>query len=253
MYHSITFGDKNTWDDWKLVPASRPVFNPPSLKKRTVDIPGADGFLDLSEALTGYPVYENREGSFDFYVMNGFKEWYQAFSDISDYLHGQSMHAILEDDREFYYDGRFTVNEWRSEKDYSRIVIDYSVNPYKWSIHHSLEGWEWDPFNFRTGVITLGFFRNIDVPAQGKHVTFDKTLLGRAPVCPKFIINGAANQGMRIHYTNSTLNVSVDVEANRNGTFQFPEIVFYGDSVSLDFQCNSGTGKVSIDFRQGRL
>ena len=73
MYHSINFGNKNTWDDWKIVPASRPVFKSPALKKKTIEIPGADGFIDLSESLTGYPVYSNREGSFEFVVMNDFK------------------------------------------------------------------------------------------------------------------------------------------------------------------------------------
>lgn len=28
MYHSITIGDKNTWDDWKMIPVSRPVVAP---------------------------------------------------------------------------------------------------------------------------------------------------------------------------------------------------------------------------------
>ena len=76
MYHSITFGDKNTWDDWHLIPSSRPLFNPPTPKTKYQDIPGANGKLDLSEALTGYPVYDNRIGSFEFYVMNGYQEWY---------------------------------------------------------------------------------------------------------------------------------------------------------------------------------
>ena len=86
MYHSITFGDKNTWDDWQIVPSSRPVFNPPSLKRKLLDIPGADGSIDLSESLTGSPVYTNREGSLEFIVMNGYKQWYQAYSDSMDYL-----------------------------------------------------------------------------------------------------------------------------------------------------------------------
>ena len=33
-----------------------------------------------------------------------------------DYLHGQTMRAILEDDPEYFYEGRFTVNAWKSEK-----------------------------------------------------------------------------------------------------------------------------------------
>lgn len=127
LYHSITFGDKNTWDDWRLVPASRPLFNPPAQKVKTLDIPGGDGVIDLSQALTGYPVYQNRTGSIEFIVMNDFKPWHMAYSDIMDYLHGQTMRAILEDDPEYFYEGRFTVNAWKSEKDWSRLVIDYDV------------------------------------------------------------------------------------------------------------------------------
>lgn len=80
MYHSITFdfgekNKKNTWDDWHLVSTSRPVFNPPAQKVKTIDIPGGDGVIDLSQALTGYPVFQNRTGSFEFIVPNGFEPW----------------------------------------------------------------------------------------------------------------------------------------------------------------------------------
>ena len=58
MYHSITIGDKNTWDDWHLIPTTRPLFAPPGVKKNIVSIPGGDGSLDLTEALTGRPTYK---------------------------------------------------------------------------------------------------------------------------------------------------------------------------------------------------
>jgi hypothetical protein len=78
LYHSVTFGDKNTWDDWRLVPASRPVFNPPAQKVKTLEIPGGDGVIDLSQSLTGYPVYQNRTGSIEFIVMNDFIQNYNS-------------------------------------------------------------------------------------------------------------------------------------------------------------------------------
>src|SRR5690625_7190522 len=98
MYHSITFGDKNTWDDWHLIPSKRPSFNPPTVKSQYVDIPGGNGVLDLTESLTGYPLYNTRTGSWTFYVENGFKPWDELYSEISNYLHGQKLRAILEDD-----------------------------------------------------------------------------------------------------------------------------------------------------------
>ena len=38
------------------------------------------------------------------------------------------------------------VNAWKSEKDWSRITIDYDVGPYKWSVLSSTDDWLWDPF-----------------------------------------------------------------------------------------------------------
>lgn len=252
MYHSITFGDKNTWDDWQIVPSSRPVFNPPSLKRRLLDIPGADGSIDLSESLTGYPVYENREGSLEFIVMNGYKEWYQAYSDIMDYLHGRTMRSILEDDREYFYEGRFTINEWKSSKDRSRIIIDYNLGPYKWLTHASLDDWEWDTFNFYTGIIPANRFKNIFVTESYVAHIFDKSLFGRAPVCPSFIVSTVSGNGMHIRFINNKLGIDI-TKLVQNGTTQIPDFLFLGDTVTVYFKCVSGTGTVSINFRQGRL
>lgn len=131
MYHSVTFGNKNTWDDWFLIPSSRPVFNPPEVKTNYLEIPGSDGVLDLTAALTGSPNYSNRTGSFEFIVDNGHKEWFEIYSEISNYLHGQVMKAILEDSPDYYYEGRFSVKEWKSDPTHSLITIDYNVDTYK--------------------------------------------------------------------------------------------------------------------------
>ena len=64
-------------------------------------------------------------------VMNGYKPWLETYYDIADYIHGQKMRAVLEDDPHYYYEGRFSVNSWKSDKDWSKITIDYNVSPYK--------------------------------------------------------------------------------------------------------------------------
>jgi hypothetical protein len=153
--HSITFGDKNTWTDWHLIPSTRPVFNPPSLKSKYIDVPGADGLLDLSTLFTGRPIFGNRIGSLEFIVANDYLRWEDTYSEIANYLHGQSMHAILDDDPDFFYEGRFAINEWKSDRNFSLITIDYTLAPYKKDLIGSLEAddWEWDPFDFETGII----------------------------------------------------------------------------------------------------
>ena len=104
-YHSITIGEKNTWDDWHLVPTSRPKFNMPNVKTNYVDIPGGDGVIDLTTTLTGRPVYGNRQGSFEFLVMNDYGDWYERYSDIAMYLHGKEYRVVLDDDPDWYYEG----------------------------------------------------------------------------------------------------------------------------------------------------
>lgn len=144
MYHSITFGDKNTWTDWHLVPSSRPVINPPKPKVQYVDIPGADGSIDITESLAGRPVFEDREGSLEFIVLNDFNvdnynyNWIDVYTSIMQYLHGRRMKMILEDDPNYYYDGRFTVNSWKSDQNNSTITIDYRVSPYKYEVTNAI-------------------------------------------------------------------------------------------------------------------
>lgn len=253
MYHSITFGDKNTWDDWRLVPASRPLFNPPPQKTKVIDIPGMDSVIDLSQALTGYPIFGNRTGSLEFIVMNDFKAWQVAYSDIMGYLHGQNMHAVLEDDPEYYYEGRFTVNSWKSEKDRSRITIDYDVSPYKRSAQSSIDDWHWDLLNFQNGVIQQPVFREIAVTTALTEINIPAALYGVAPVCPNFIVNSSSGYGVYIRFVNPHLDTDV-TKLLSDGTTRIPEFIFYGNEGStLYLQCNTGTATVSIDFRQGRL
>lgn len=131
VYYSLTFGDKNTWDDWKLIPTSRPVFSPPSVKTNYIDMPWSDGQVDLAAQLLQGAVYGNRRGSIDFIVTDQTRNWAEIYSEIMNYLHNQPMTVKMEEDPTFVYRGRFFVNEWRSDPAYSRIVIEYDVMPFK--------------------------------------------------------------------------------------------------------------------------
>lgn len=234
MYHSITFGEKNTWDDWHLIPSSRPLFNPPGVKTNYVDIPGGDGVLDLTTALAGRALYNNRTGSIEFYVENGFKDWTALYSEIMIYLHGQKMRAILEDDPAYYYEGRFNVNAWKSDKDRSVITIDYDVGPYKKDIYGSTDEWLWDPFNFETGIIR--YYK--DIPING---TYMVVVIGDVmPICP-FIICSAS--GMSVTFEGETYELE-------KGTQTIYEIVLKNGENQLTFR---GNGSVTIQMGGGRL
>lgn len=236
MYHSITYGEKNTWDDWHLIPSSRPVFNPPSTKTQYVDLPGGNGQIDLTEALTGYPVYENRTGSHEFYVENGYKEWSDLYSEIMNYLHGKSMEAYLEDDPYYVYVGRFEVNEWKSDKWNSVITIDYNVYPYKKERNSSLDDWLWDPFDFENGVIRE--YKSLSVSGS-LTLKIPPTV---EPISPTIIVSNSSGE-FKVAIKGKTYTL-------QNGTNYLPDVTISTEEINMVF---TGTATVSVDLRGGKL
>lgn len=253
MIQSIIFGDKNTWDDWRLLPVSRPVFTPPTVKTNYIDVPGGNGLLDLSESLTKYPVYNNRTGSFKFRVMNDYMPWADRYSEIMGYLHGRTMRAILTDDPDYFYQGRFSVDSWDSGDTWSEITIGYNVNPFKWSVLSSTDReplWIWDPFNFDTGIITFSSI-SINSPSSWITYTFMSDFFGDVPTSPTITISDAPATGIDIQFINTYLNIDETLNF-KNGTTPVPDFIFYGqiNEYTMRFK---GTGAISIDFRVGRL
>lgn len=155
--HSITFGPgpfseygklngKNTWEDWYLIPASRPDVTEPEVYRKLISIPGRSGSIDASEWLTGGPLYLDRSGSWEFIIDNSRPNWQALRDEIVDYLHGKAMKCVLEDDPLYYYEGRFYVHCQSGESN-SAVSIEYVLRPYAhyWS---ETGDWFWDTFNF---------------------------------------------------------------------------------------------------------
>ena len=166
--------DKNTWEDWGLVPDSRPTLASPSPKTNVVDNNSINGVLDLTFKRMRYPLFGNREGSFTFIynplfqAINGkSKPWLVLYTELHNFLHGRRLRMVLEDDPGYYYEGVFKIENWTSNNDGSgsTVTIGYSLEPYKMSIVSSLNAWYWDPFNFYNSVITNDSF-TIDVDNQ---------------------------------------------------------------------------------------
>lgn len=234
MYHSITFGEKNTWDDWHLIPRTRPVFNPPAVKTRFVEIPGGDGSLDLTTALPGRASFQNRTGSFEFIAENGFRDWSALYSEIMAYLGGKRMKAILEDDPQYYYEGRFRLNEWKSEENWSSIVIEYEVGPYKKNLISAGDDWLWDTFNFETDVIRS--YENLPVNDSLEVVIIGDDM----PVSPIII---ASAEGMSVVFEGQTYSL-------QKGSNYIPELTIQDGENTMVF---SGEGTVTIKCERGRL
>jgi len=166
--HSVSFGEirtrvigsatiqefkviANTWTDWHLIPSSRPAIVNPTISTKYVEIPGANGMLDLTTYLTGNPVYGQRQGSISFLVDNDHESWETLRAKIANALHGRDVCMILSDDPDYYYRGRCTVGNWESGANNSTVNFSYQLDPFKYVVNPpGSTPMVWDTFNFET-------------------------------------------------------------------------------------------------------
>lgn len=231
MYHSIIISGKNTYDEWGLVPMSRPVVNPPTVKTTYVDLPASHGVLDYTSLLLQETPYGQREGSWEFYVKAG-RNWANVYSILMNFLHGERHTVILEDDPNFQYVGRLFVNEWRSDKNYSTITIGYNLDPFKYSVNGTEdEDWLWN--DLFAEVIQYGTF-NV---SSTKYRNF-------------------INQGLRTAIPTFTLSAAMTVEFN-GSSYNLMKGKNYNANLALEPGDNimkfTGNGDVEVSYREVSL
>lgn len=319
MYHSLTiktFPGRgsgsltfNTYQDFYLVPTSLPVISTPAVQTKTIDIPGANGSIDLTESLTPFPTYKNRTGSIEFAVLNdryeqyvrynrsiangghGVKKtfgrndpnlWAVLYSDLMNKLHGRKCQIILEDDPDWYYEGRIAVSSWKPSNDgkWPTVTLNYDLYPYKLSVYDSTQlstdDWLWNPFSFIDGVIyngldtslnNSGLFKKIVVnsndyvtyttskPGAGQTTNINRNLTGWMPVSPSIVVSENSN-GMALKITNAELGYTYEKTYTPGAaeiTYNDPECILYdylGNGYTLQLK---GHGTFTIKFRKGSL
>lgn len=236
-FYSITINGKNTWDDWRLMPikAGRIDFAPPELRYEAADVPGSDDPLDFTEALTGYPLYKSRRGSISFRFFDNGIPVRNRFDEIKNFLHGKHVIVVIEDQPEFYYEGRMTVGGMTYAKrgNWAEFDLSYILNAYKIELGSSDEDWLWNPFNFETGVIR----EYGDISVTGLKII---TVVGsRKPTTPEFVVDS----NMTLTFNNVTYELSTGINI-------IPQIVLTDSEYEFAV---SGVGTISIYMKAGSL
>lgn len=128
----IMFGNYHSWNDFQLILASKTI-GTPSPKTETIEIPGGDGVLDLTEFF-GQTKFSNRNLSFEFSSVVIPSDFMSLFSMVQNALHGKKLSIILDDDPGWYYNGRISVSEWKVDRNIGKLTIDCDCEPYKYQI-----------------------------------------------------------------------------------------------------------------------
>lgn len=96
---------------FKMVLVDGYTLDPPKPKTYTVDIPGGNGKLDLTESLLGDTAYDNRKQEFIFYIID-VDNFEKVKASVSNFLHGRSYNYKITMDPEYTYHGRFSVSSY---------------------------------------------------------------------------------------------------------------------------------------------
>lgn len=210
----VMFDNFHTYLDFRLLLSTKTIGSP-SAKTESINIPGADGVLDLTEYF-GQVNYKNRKLSFEFKTIDPMTEFLNVFSAVQNALHGKKMKIVLDDDPYFYYVGRVNVNEWKSDGRVGTIVIECDCEPYKYKLNktiitNSIEN---------HAIITYNNLRKAVVPTI-------KT-----------------NAGVTIVFGNITKVLPTA------GEYVIPEITFREGENSITYD---GTATVTVEYQEGGL
>ena len=230
----VQIGNKHTLKDWGLG-WTKITLVFPEAKTYEQDIPGMDGVLDFTESLTGGDVkYKIRTLTLEFETPEqDYYDWGIRISEIANYLAGRKYKIILDNDPDFYYIGRLNVEVKKSDRVEGTLTLSGSVDPYKYEKFSSLENWEWDTFNFRTGII-----RNYkDIVVDG---TYKLVIPGRRKRIVPVI---SCNTAIQVSYEGVIYNLS----PGKNKVFGI--CIKEGENI-LTF---SGKATISVDYRGGLL
>lgn len=114
--------------------------NPPEPKTYTVDVPGGNGVIDLTTALTGDVVYNNRTQTFQFAVIDTTNNDFETVkTEFSNYIHGKAFDYQITMDPGYTYHGRFKVTGYEHQAFVSGILgtinVEVDAEPYKLKDH----------------------------------------------------------------------------------------------------------------------
>lgn len=246
-------GEMDTYLDYGMLPVKKLVFESPSTKTNFVDITGTDDSLDLTEVLTGFPTFFERQSSFSFRFIDNGVPARSRLTQLLNYLHGKRKTAIISDEPEFYYDARWEVVDPKYKKvgEFADVEIKYVCKAHKMDITSALEDWLWDPFNFETGVIRE--YGNI---ALSYNTAKTIVVVGSSKPTPLKVIlsiNAAyASQADNVRCKMEYGGVEYDLSLGAN---IFPNIILLNSEYELIFTLTAGVteAKIQIDYRGGWL
>ena len=158
--------------------------DPPKQKTSYVDVPGRSGSYDLSEALTGYPTFQDRDMKLRFYALaDGRTDGEQLLSAATGMLHGKRGEIELSWDPGYRYVGRLSVGSLVRYADAVGFEVSAKCEPYKYktswtgkTVDSAGGVWAEFPCGAKPVVPEWTIYGNTEIRQEGSDITY---MLGR--------------------------------------------------------------------------
>ena len=195
---------------------------PAEHRKQFVEVPGRDGELDLSTALTdGEPRYGNRTLTATFERSDGTRlEREAAINTMVNWLDGWRMDIRLPDDDLHYLTGRVHVAKNYNDPAHAAVTVTAVCDPWRYNNHETV--------------------RTLTAGADPVETRLTNT--GRRTVVPTLRITGEGASVLLVYGAYSwTLGA---------GVYQLPDLILPQGGITITY---SGTGEMSFTYREAVL
>jgi len=212
--NGIQFGTYHSWDDFSLILQPDWQLEAAQPKVTQIDIPGGDGVLDFTEAF-GEIKYNNRKLTFNFKTIVLRSQFWTLFSTIQNAINGRRLKIVIDNDDDWYYMGRITVDKWKADQNIGSITVECDCEPYKYKQYKTI----------RTNTITTS-----------ETIVYVNS---RMAVIPKFTLSAAA-----------TITFNGTQYAFSAGTTTTSEIIFTEGNNILTI---TGSTNITVEYQEGSL
>ena len=214
----LIFGTYNTVEHlWTLTGWS---FSAPEYQENFLDVPGRDGALDLSAALTnGAPTYHSRTLTVKLECSEGSRLSREvAIHTMVNWLDGWRQDIVLPDDPDHYITGRVSVAKEYNDNAHAAVKVTAVCDPWRYAKDET--------------VYTL--------TATAETQTVELANAGRRTAVPLVTITGGT---ILLAYGAYSWTLGA-------GTYQLPDLTLPQGGGSLTY---SGTGTLRISYREAVL
>lgn len=228
----------HTLRDWGMAISNNDYIGDVIQENYYVDVPGADGFLDFSESITGRRIFKERPINIQLGGKKPRNDWDSIISDIRNKIEGREIRVRFDNDPGFYWTGRATIKGFDRNREIGSFTLSIpKADPYKYKTEDSTEDWLWDPLDFETGIID----EDSDIILTESNSMQSYTILAdQAPIVPEIYVNQMGETGI-------TMTAGGEKYTLLKGRNRFADIVIENEDVTLTFE---GQGDLTVQFRR---